>query len=88
MPSSTSQESRAPAVIRLRVDRIDEIATARGLATDSARAEHIGVDRSTYSRIRNGEIIPGERFIAECLRAFPDLRFEDLFTVESEQVPA
>lgn len=78
-----TQESPAPAVIRLRMDRIDEIATARGLASDSARAERIGVDRSTYSRVRAGEIVPGHRFIAGCLRAFPDLKFEDLFTVEA-----
>jgi len=70
-------------VIRLRLDRIDEIAIARGLTTDTARAERIGVERSTYSRVRTGEIQPGPRFIAGCLRAFPDLRFEDLFEVAS-----
>ena len=76
-----TQEPRAPAVVRLRTDRIDEIATARGLATDSARARRIGVDKSTYSRVIRGEVAPGERFIAECLRAFPDLKFDDLFEV-------
>lgn len=78
IPTGT-QESRAPAVIRLRTDRMNEIAAARGLASDAARAQHIGVDRSTYSRVIRGEVIPGERFIAECLRAFPDLKFDDLF---------
>jgi len=68
------------------MDRIDEISAARGLATDTARAERIGVDRSTYSRIRSGDIRPGERFIAGCLRAFPDLKFDDLFIVESGPV--
>ena len=80
MHAATSRETRAP-VVRLRNDRIDEIATARGLVTDSARAELIGVERSTYSRVRSGEIQPGNRFIAGCLLAFHDLRFEDLFEV-------
>lgn len=62
---------------------MDEIASARGLASDAARAAHIGVDRSTYSRVRSGEDLPGYRFIAGCLRAFPDLKFEDLFEVAS-----
>ena len=53
-----------------------------GLATEKAQAEHIGVDRATLSRIRRGEIAPGERFIAAML-AVCDVTFEELFEVES-----
>ena len=73
----------SPALIRLRLDRFEEYAGKHGLTTDKERAERIGVARSTYSRIRSGDIIPGERFIAGCLVAFPDASFEDLFAVVS-----
>jgi hypothetical protein len=78
---STSPPS--PAIIRLRLDRFEEYAGKLGLATDRERAERIGVDRSTFSRIRKGETAPGERFIGGCLIAFPDAKFEDLFAVVS-----
>ena len=73
----------SPAVIRLRLDRFEEYAGKLGLITDGDRAERIGVDRSTFSRIRKGEIVPGERFIVGCLVAFPNAKFEDLFAVVS-----
>jgi hypothetical protein len=81
---STPLATSAPsAVIRLRVDRFEALAAAHGLTTDKDRAAHIGIDRSTYSRIRRGEIVPGERFIGGCLVAFPEASFEDLFAVVS-----
>ena len=78
-----STPTSSPAVIRLRLDRFEEYAGKAGLITDRERAERIGVDRSTFSRIRKGEIVPGERFIGGCLIAFPDAKFEDLFAVVS-----
>lgn len=78
-----STPTAPPAIIRLRLDRFEEYAGRLGLATDKERADRIGVARSTYSRIRSGEIVPGERFIVGCLVAFPDAKFEDLFAVVS-----
>jgi DNA-binding XRE family transcriptional regulator len=61
--------------------------TAKSLATDHARAERIGVSRTTILRIQKGPddpsgIRPGENFIAAVLAAFGDLHFEDLFEIE------
>ena len=68
------------AVIKLRADAFAEWAEGEGLATEGAQAERIGVDRSILSRIRRGETVPGERFIAATLAA-SGLEFERLFEV-------
>lgn len=66
-------------VIRLRNDRFDERAQELGLASNVACAEYIGVDHSTLGRIRRGEVLPGEKFIAACLSSEFAETFEDLF---------
>jgi hypothetical protein len=66
-------------VIRLRIDQFDARARELGLASDAACAEHLGVNRATLSRIRSGEISPGERFIAACLRSRFAGSFEAIF---------
>jgi DNA-binding XRE family transcriptional regulator len=58
---------------------------ARGLATSSDRAGHVGVSRVTVSRIESGEVKPGERFIAAVLWS-EGAKFEDLFEVIAERV--
>jgi transcriptional regulator with XRE-family HTH domain len=70
-------------IIRLRVDQFDQEARQLGLSTDAACAEFIGIDRSTLSRLRKGEILPGERFIGACLAKFP-ASFEQLFEIVAE----
>jgi hypothetical protein len=67
-------------VIRLRPDAFAAWAARLGLETEGAQAEHIGVDRTTLSRVRRGDIIPGERFIAAVLAA-SGCKFEKLFEV-------
>ncbi|SET52595.1 helix-turn-helix domain-containing protein [Nonomuraea wenchangensis] len=74
-------------VISLRLKEWERRMNAKDLATDSARAERIGVSRTTVSRVQQGPsepggIRPGENFIAGVLYAFPDLRFEDVFEIE------
>lgn len=68
--------------IRLRMDAFGEWMGRLGLETDSAQAEHIGIDRSVLSRVRRGETNPGERFIAACMARY-DGTFEELFEVAS-----
>jgi hypothetical protein len=66
-------------VIRLREDRFDERARELGLTSNLACAAYLGIDRSTLGRIRKGEVLPGEKFIAACLNSkFAD-SFEALF---------
>lgn len=71
-----------PTVIRLRADAFAAWAARLGLETEAAQAERIGVDRATLSRIRRGEIVPGEKFIAAVLAAY-DGTFEEIFEVTS-----
>ena len=78
----TPTASPAPAVIRFRPDCFEQWA-GPGYRTDAERAALIGVDRSLFNRVRQGKTVPGERFIAACLAAFPRAKFEDLFTVET-----
>jgi hypothetical protein len=66
-------------VIRLRKGRFDARARELGLASNTACAEYMGIDQSTVSRIRNGEVMPGERFIAACLKSGFARSFEALF---------
>lgn len=74
------QETRP--VIRLRRGEWNRRMVAKELATHHARAERIGVSRTTIGRIEGGKMAPGEDFIAAVLDAFTDLRFEDVFEVE------
>ncbi|MFI7644271.1 hypothetical protein [Nonomuraea sp. NPDC049400] len=54
---------------------------AKKLVTPNARAERIGVSRTTVARIEDGDLQPGRLFIAAVLDTFPDVRFEDVFEV-------
>lgn len=66
-------------VIRLRQDRFDERAQKLGLSSNTACAEYIGVDRTLLGRIRSGDVMPGEKFIAACLSSGFARSFEALF---------
>ena len=66
--------------VRLRMARFDARAAELGLVTDAAKAEYIGVDKATLSRLINGEANPGERFIAACMATL-GVPFEELFEV-------
>lgn len=80
------------ASITLRLDQFRKVTALKGLRTEQAKADFIGVDQSTLHRVVRGATAPGTRFIAGCLAAFPELDFADLFEVTgdepAEQVPA
>lgn len=71
----------------LRTKQLEKFFSLKGIKTDTSRAEAIGVNPATYSRVIRGHTAPGEVFIAGALTAFPELAFEDLFEVV-EEVPA
>ncbi|HEX2953766.1 MAG TPA: hypothetical protein VHR47_07255 [Bacillota bacterium] len=50
--------------------------------TDVELARMVGVSTSQMSRIKLGQSSVGTVFIVGILRAFPELRFEDLFIVD------
>lgn len=67
------------ATLALDSQRIREICSERGISTDKAFAEAIGVDKGTASRVLAGQA-PGPRFISSVLITFP-VKFEDVFRV-------
>jgi len=71
-----------PAVIRLRADAYDAWTAREKLGSEFAQAERIGIDRSGLNRVRRGETVPGEKFIAALLAA-SGMAFEELFEVKS-----
>jgi transcriptional regulator with XRE-family HTH domain len=50
--------------VRVRVDELGRIATAQGLRSRYALAKRLGVNRSTVSRVLDGDRAPGQQFIA------------------------
>lgn len=65
---------------RLRVGRFDERADELGLANETQIAEYLGLSLATVNRVRAGQVIPGERFIAAAVSAL-GLKFEELFEI-------
>lgn len=57
------------------------VTTRAGLTTDMAQAAVLHLGRPHLNRVRNGRAVPGPEFIAAALKAFPDARFEELFTI-------
>lgn len=66
--------------VRLRLDAFAGWAAGAGLSTEGEQAERIGVDRTTLSRVRRGEVAPGEKFIAAVLTA-TGAKFEQFFEI-------
>jgi transcriptional regulator with XRE-family HTH domain len=72
----------ATTVIRLRAEAFAAWMARLRIGAYAQQAEYIGVDASTLRRIRRGEIVPGEQFIAACMAKY-DRKFEELFQVTS-----
>lgn len=71
--------------ITLKLDPFDRETAQRGWTTDAERARRTGVTRATISRIRRGIYdTVSVAFIAGTLAAMPDVPFEDLFTVVTD----
>jgi transcriptional regulator with XRE-family HTH domain len=72
--------------VRVRVDELDQIATAQGLRTRYALAKRLGVNPSTVGRVLDGDRAPGEQFIAATVHEL-GVSFDAVFeVVESEVV--
>jgi hypothetical protein len=67
--------------IRLRAETFAKALFLSGYRSDYSAAKAFGVNRSTVTRVRSGELQPGPRFIAGALTALAPMRFEDLFEV-------
>jgi DNA-binding transcriptional regulator YdaS (Cro superfamily) len=68
--------------LRLRTDEFDKLAAAViGAPTNKALAERLGMDEAHLSQLRNHRRTPGEKFIAACKTAMPNVTFEQLFEI-------
>lgn len=69
-----------PATATLRAEAFADWAAREGLATEGAQAERIGVDRTTLSRVRRGDVRSSGQFIAAVLTATGG-KFEEFFEI-------
>lgn len=72
--------STAP--LRLRIEEFDRLTNIRGWTTDAQRAAAIGVSPTLMSRVRSGELRPGQKFIAGCITIWGSAGYDVLFEME------
>ncbi len=76
------------ATLRLKTEMVAKIRGWKGLTTDTALAEAMGIDAGNLSRVLRGKQQPGPKFIASLCAAL-DAELADLFEViDDEKVPA
>lgn len=78
---TTERTTRPTLRLRLRTSNWERLTRARGLSSDAACADLLGLSRSTISRARNNTVEPSEDLIKAALWHLPGLKFEDLFEV-------
>lgn len=67
--------------------RVFELARERGWSMRTL-ASAMGISHSEVVRVRLGQRPIGGLFIRGAMLAFPDLTFEQMFTIDREEVPA
>lgn len=77
------------ATLRLKTEMVTKIRGWKGLTTDTALAEQMGIDAGNLSRVLRGKQQPGPKFIASLCQAL-DAELGDLFEVidDEAKVPA
>lgn len=69
------------ATLILKTDALAKYRRIAGLDTQSALAERMKYDAGNLSRVLRGDQVPGPKFIAALVAAFPGLSLDDLFEV-------
>lgn len=68
--------------LRLKTEEFDKLAAAViGSSTNKELAERLGVGEVHLSQLRNHRVSVGEKFIAACKVAMPNVTFEQLFEI-------
>ncbi len=76
------------ATLRLKTEMVTKIRGWKGLTTDTALADAMGIDAGNLSRVLRGKQQPGPKFIASLCAAL-DAELADLFEViDDAKVPA
>jgi transcriptional regulator with XRE-family HTH domain len=69
------------ATLILKADQLQKYRQVAHLDTQSKLAEAMGFDAGNLSRVLAGKQVPGPKFIAALMSAFPALTLDDLFEV-------
>ena len=64
--------------VNIKVEKLEQLQRTANLS-EIALAKKIGVNRTTIYRVKKGKSSPGEDFIAGILKAFPRVKFDELF---------
>lgn len=72
------------ATLRLRSEMVAKIRGWKGLRTDAALAEVMGIDAGNLSRVLRGKQQPGAKFIASLCSAL-EAELDDLFEVVQDE---
>lgn len=75
------------ATLILKLDQLQKYRTVAKLDTQAALADAMGFDAGNLSRVLAGKQIPGPKFIAALVSAFPGLTLDDLFEVVDNDLP-
>lgn len=73
------------ATLQLRADALQKYRRIAGIDTSDALAKRMGIDPGNLSRVLAGKQMPGPKFIASLVAAFPGLELDDLFEVVLEE---
>jgi len=76
------------ATLRLRTDALAKYRQLTGLSTNDALAKRMKIDAGNLSRVLRGGQMPGPKFIAALVAAFPGLELGDLFEVVVQEEAA
>lgn len=60
-----------------------QLATLQASLTNQEFARKLGLDPALIGKLKKGRLKPGEKFISRILAAFPEIKFDDLFYLES-----
>lgn len=77
----TTKKAKPNLRLRLRTSEWVRLTRARGLSSDAACADLLGVSRSTISRARDNEVEPSPKLVRAAMWHLPGVKFEDLFEV-------
>lgn len=75
------------ATLVLKSDALAKYRRIAGLDTQTALAERMQFDAGNLSRVLAGKQVPGPKFIAALVGAFPGLTLDDLFEVIDSDDP-
>jgi transcriptional regulator with XRE-family HTH domain len=62
-------------------DRLDALRVAHGITSDADFARRIGVNPATLWRVREGQTVASNEFLAKVAAAFPNAPLDALFRV-------